>query len=212
MVDSEVTISAEFEPAPEPEPQGQTISGGQDPQNTTYYYSTFFDSHVKYALPAGVEAYVATISGDALTLTKIAVAGQTIPANNAVIFRANAENFTLTPSTADAVTFTATNSLKGTDVADDAIPANCYVLSDEDGVIGFYKYNGNQLNAHKAYIIFNGPSSAPRRMRFIFAEEQNTTALDNAETDNMSVKVIENGQLVIIRNGVRYNTAGQVIE
>ena len=202
-----------FTPAtPEPGPQGQTITGGQDPQNTTYYYCTFFDSQVKYALPAGVEAYVATISGDALTLTKIAVAGQTIPANNAVIFRANAENFTLTPSTADAVTISVTNDLKGTDVAVDAIPANCYVLSDEDDVIGFYEYNGNQLNAHKAYIIFNGSSSAPRRMRFIFAEEQNTTALDNAETDNMSVKVIENGQLVIIRNGVRYNAAGQVIE
>ena len=197
---------------PEPEPQGQTISGGQDPQNATYYYSTFFDSQVSYALPAGVEAYVATISGNELTLTKIAVAGQTIPANNAVIFRANAENFTLTPSTADAVTFTATNSLQGTDVAVDAIPANCYVLSDEDNVIGFYEYTGGLLNAHKAYITYTAPNNAPRRMRFIFAEEQNTTALDNAETDNMSVKVIENGQLVIIRNGVRYNAAGQVIE
>ena len=49
-------------------------------------------------------------------------------------------------------------------------------------------------------------------MRFIFAEEQTATALDNAETDNMSVKVIENGQLVIIRNGVRYNLQGAVIK
>ncbi|MBQ4507609.1 MAG: leucine-rich repeat domain-containing protein [Paludibacteraceae bacterium] len=206
------TIVFTLAPAtPEPEPQGQTISGGQDPQNTTYYYSTFFDSQVKYELPAGVEAYVATISGDALTLTKIAVAGQTIPANNAVIFRATANEFTLTPSTADAVTFSATNSLQGTDIEINNV-SDCYVLSDEDGVIGFYKYTGSLLHAHKAYITYTAPNNAPRRMRFIFAEEQNTTALDNAETDNMSVKVIENGQLVIIRNGVRYNAAGQVIE
>ena len=197
----------------EPEPQNTNVNveGGQDPQNTTYYYSTFFDGQVSYLLPDGVEAYVATISGDALTLTKIAVAGQTIPANNAVIFRANAENFTLTPSTADAVTFSATNSLKGTDIDINAEP-NCYVLSDEDGKIGFYAYTGNQLNAHKAYIIFNGSSSAPRRMRFIFAEEQTATGAESATTNVESRKVIENGQLVIICNGVRYNAAGQVIE
>ena len=197
----------------EPEPQNTNVNveGGQDPEHTTYYYSTFFDSQVKYLLPEGVEAYVAELSDDALTLTKIAVAGQTIPANNAVIFRATTNEFTLTPSTADAVTFSATNSLKGTDIDINAEP-NCYVLSDEDGKIGFYAYTGNQLNAHKAYIIFNGSSSAPRRMRFIFAEEQTATGAESATTNVESRKVIENGQLVIICNGVRYNAAGQVIE
>ena len=94
------------------------------------------------------------------------------------------------------------------------VPANCYVLSDgdEEGVIGFYKYNGNQLNAHKAYIIFSGSNNAPRRMRFIFAEEQTATGAESATTNVESRKVIENGQLVIIHGGVRYNAAGQVIE
>ncbi|GEM_PF-5633156 len=220
MVDSEVTISAEFEPAPEPEPQGQIISGGQDPQNTTYYYSTFFDSQVSYLLPAGVEAYVATISDNALTLTKIAVAGQTIPANNAVIFRANAENFTLTVSDAAPVSFTATNSLRGVDaettVTDIAglTANNCYVLSggsEDESVtgVGFYRIFGSTLLAHKAYVQYSATSGAPKRMRFVFPQEQMPTGIDETNTADKAQKVMENGTLYIIREGVRYNAAGQ---
>ena len=38
------------------------------------------------------------------------------------------------------------------------------------------------------------------------------TAIDNAEAEVKAVKTIENGQLVIIKNGVRYNAAGQAVK
>ena len=38
-----------------------------------------------------------------------------------------------------------------------------------------------------------------------------STALDNVENDAKAVKTIENGQLVIIRNGVKYNAQGAVV-
>ena len=199
---------------PEPEePEGVDITPAVDPQHPTYYYSTFFDSSVKYELPAGVNAYLAKISDDALTLTKIADAGDVLPNNVAVIFRSTVANFTLTPSTGEAVTYNAAdNSLQGTDVSM-ATPANCYVLSDEDNVISFYQYSASNLNAHKAYVIYTGSQSvAPRRMPFIFNEEQTATGMEERESNVENRKVIENGQLVIIRDGVRYNAFGQVVE
>ena len=205
-----VTITATVEAIAAPEPQGVEITGGHDLEHPAYYYSTFYDSSVKYALPAGVEAYIATISGNDLLMNKIAVAGQTIPANNAVILKSTVNPFTLAVSDATPVTFSATNDLRGTDVAI-ATPSNCYVLSGKNGV-GFYLYNGANLNPHKAYVIFSG-SFAPQRMRFIFEEEQNTTAVDNAEAENtQTIKVIENGALYIIKDGVRYNAQGQIVE
>ena len=206
MADAACEIQAQAAP----EPQGVEITGGHDLEHPAYYYSTFYDSSVKYALPAGVEAYIATISGNDLLMNKIAVAGQTIPADNAVILKSTVNPFTLTVSDATPVTFSDANSLQGTDVAI-ATPANCYVLNGKNGV-GFYLYNGAELNPHKAYVIFNG-SFAPQRMRFIFQEEQNTTAVDNAEAENtQTIKVIENGALYIIKDGVRYNAQGQIVE
>lgn len=65
------------------------------------------------------------------------------------------------------------------------------------GRIMKYKYeNGNysiQIKGGKCTIVEN-------------------TAIDNTTIAEKAVKVIENGQLVIIRNGVKYNAVGAVIE
>ena len=194
-------------PAPTPQPEDVNITPNVDPDHAGVYYSTFFDSSVKYELPAGVEAYVADLSGANLLLTKIANAGQTIPANVAVILKSTVTPFTLTVSDADAVTFTATNDLQGSDTQI-ATPANCYVLAGNDGV-GFYHYTASMLNPHKAYVIYSG-SQAPKRMPFVFNQ---ATGVDNVQGDKVqSTKVIENGVLYIIKNGVKYNAQGQVIK
>ena len=57
-------------------------------------------------------------------------------------------------------------------------------------------------------------AGAPRRgapARIIFAEK-NTTAINNVEAVKGARKMIENGQLVIIREGIRYNAAGQIVK
>ena len=197
-------------------PAAEEITAKVDPDNAGVYYATFFDSANKYALPAGVEAYVADLSGSNLVLTKIAAGGQTIPADNAVILKSTMANVTLTPSDAEAVTFTANNSLKGVDdetALDDLslTRATCYVLSgtNEYGV-GFYQINSDNLMAHKAYVPYSSPNPAPRRMPFIFDQ---ATGMDNVQGDNVqSTKVVRDGQLVIIRNGVEYNAAGQIVK
>ena len=199
-----------------------SVTANQDPQHLTDYYSTFYDSQVKYELPTGVEAYVADLSGDELLLTKIAVGGQVLPSDVAVILKAHETgNINLTPSNADAVTFTANNDLRGVDVVtavtsiNGLTRANCYVLSGQDGV-GFYKINSDDLKAHKAYVKYGGSQgNAPKRMRFVFNNEQVATdveAISSQQSAISSQKVLRDGQLIIIRNGVEYNAQGQIVK
>lgn len=192
------------------------ITAKQDPNDAGLYYSTFFDSARKFALPNnGTKAFVAKIEGTDMAMTEIASGAQVIPANTAVILQSPTGSFSLTPSDGSEVTFDpAANQLQGVD--EDAVaPTNCYVLSGKSADntvqgVGFYEYHGT-LAAHKAYLIYSG-SGAPKRMRFIFNNEQQATGIDNAAEALKSEKRIENGQLIIIKNGVRYNAQGQVVK
>ena len=201
------TVSRIFLEKPAPA-EDVNITPNVDPDHAGVYYSTFFDSANKYALPEGVEAYVADLSGANLLLTKIAEEGEVIPANVAVILKSTVTPFTLTVSDADAVTFTATNDLQGSDTQI-ATPVNCYVLSCKNNLVGFYHYTAANLNAHKAYVVYSG-SQAPGRMRFIFDQ---ATGVENIQGDNVqSTKMMENGVLYIIKNGVKYNAQGQIVK
>ena len=192
------------------------ISANVDPDHAGVYYSTHFNETQKYILPAGTEAYVATISGSDMNLTKVVNAGEVLPANTAVILKSTSASVVLTPTDAAAVTISATNDLHGVDFAT-AAPANCYVLSGhstDNSVtgVGFYEFTGT-IPAHKAYLTVSGGAAyAPKKLRFIFNEEQQATGIDNAAEALKSEKRIENGQLIIIKNGVRYNAQGQVVK
>ncbi len=73
--------------------------------------------------------------------------------------------------------------------------------------------NGYAFEAGKKYNVYgvvtiyqNNP-----QVYFITAEELDTTGFDNAASELNAVKVIENGQLFIIKNGVRYDAQGAVV-
>ena len=198
----------------DPTPTTEEVITNPDPEHPSYHYSTFFHGTQNYALTNdGTVAFVADLSGSDLVLTKIAEGTQVIPANTAVIFRksGSADPVVLNPTEENGVSFSANNDLKGVD-AETAAPANCYVLSGTDQYgVGFYQILGNTLKAHKAYVIYTG-NAAPKRMRFVFNQEQVVTGIDNANADIKAEKRIENGQLFIIRNGVKYNVNGQMIK
>ena len=193
----------------------ETILANEDPDVDGEFYSTFFDSFLRYTLPVGVEAYVAELSGDALLLTKIAEEGEVIPENTGVILKSTSSSYTLNSTDAAAVTFTATNNLWGVnDIT--ATPSNCYVLSGHstdysvEG-LGFYHYTGANLKAHKAYArrTSGGGAGMPPKLRFVF---NGTTGIEETNDAVKCVKYIENGMLVIEKNGVRYNVQGQTIK
>lgn len=47
---------------------------------------------------------------------------------------------------------------------------------------------------------------------YFFTTKADPTAIDNANANANAVKRIENGQLIIIKNGIRYNVAGQLVK
>ena len=198
------------------DPTSLVLTANRDPQHPDDYYSTFYHSAIQYALPEGSEAYAATLSGDALNLTRIAEAGDVLPADNAVILKASGSSIILTPSDESPVTFEVINNLRGVDVST-AAPSNCYVLSGHNSDysvqgVGFYLFTGT-IPAHKAYATIDGNAGAPTRLRFVFNNEQTATGIQNASAVlSKPTKVIENGTLYIIRDGIRYNTQGQIVK
>ena len=194
--------------------QSPTIEAQEDPDNTGVFYSTFYNSAIKYQLPAGIEAYVATVDQDGnLNMTKVAENGQILPANVAVILKSNVASFTLIPSDGNPVTITVSNDLQGTDFAMPA-PQNCYVLRENsmDNTvvgIGFYLFDGT-LAAHNAYMIYAGAGSPQHRMRMIFDGEE---GIDKVQSNKVqSTKVLENGMLYIIRGNRKYDATGRLVK
>jgi stringent starvation protein B len=201
-------------------PTGATIVANNDPQNDGTYYSTFYDSANNYILPEGVAAYVADLSGSDLVLTRIAMAGQVIPADNAVILVSSMANYSITKTNAVPVTFTANNDLEGVDEATPLtdIPGltaqNCYVLSGTAQYgVGFYRINVGTLKAHKAFVQYTGnQNNAPKRMRFVFNQEQTATGMEDVQGSVQTTKILRNDQIIIIRNGVEYTINGQKVK
>ena len=75
--------------------------------------------------------------------------------------------------------------------------------------------DNTSLKAFRAYFQrTSAPTSAPLKpgMRARIVEHNEaTTGINNTNVENVTLKFIENDQVVIIRNGVKYNIQGQVI-
>ncbi len=221
VINSNITVTAKWVK------DYEEVAANEDPEHAGVYYSTFYHGTQNYKLTNdGTTAFIADLRGNDLILTEIAKGSQVIPANTAVILRktGSADPIVLNPTEENGVSVNPDeNSLEGVDdvTAVTSIAGltttNCYVLSgtNENGV-GFYRINSENLKAHKAYVKYvstPGQNNAPRRMRFVFEQETVATDITNVQGDNVqSTKVLENGQLIIIKNGVRYNAQGQVVK
>jgi len=73
--------------------------------------------------------------------------------------------------------------------------------------------NGFAFEAGKSYDIYGVVTiyQGNPQVYFITAVEATASAIDNTNVDAQVVKFFENGQLIIIKNGVRYNAQGAVV-
>lgn len=83
----------------------------------------------------------------------------------------------------------------------------------------FWPNTSNPLKPFRAYFYVDVESSTPgnapkyRGMPARIVEGKNVaTGVENAQSANQSTKVIVNGQLIIIKNDVRYNAQGQIVK
>lgn len=155
-----------------------------------------------------VTAYTGTYSSGYLTLAALTGNTTIIPAGEAVVLKSTGGNkaFVLTPTTSSEGT-AGTNTLVGTSKLI-STPANSYVLGrqGEPAVTAFYKFTGDNIPANKAYLVI-GSYPAPS-IRF---EEENATDIHNVEANEKAVKFFENGQLLIMREGVVYDAIGRIV-
>ncbi len=143
-------------------------------------------------------------------------AGATLEAGKPYIFKATATEIAIIgDGTSVATPITGKNGLTGTfvNITAGGILVDNYIIAQNQ----FWTATAeNYLNAYRAYIV---PSSIPttepaeipgrRRIAMGAAGENEATGLDNITTTNAPVKVLVNGQLIIIREGVKYNVQGQ---
>ncbi|MBR5327463.1 MAG: Ig-like domain-containing protein [Paludibacteraceae bacterium] len=141
-------------------------------------------------------------------------AGAQLVAGKPYIFRATASEITVTyTGDAKAAPVAGANGLTGTftDIAtgDAALVGNYIIAQNQIWVAGA----NNSLPANRAYInatlvpTTEQPKLAGRRR--VCMGENAATGLDNITNgENTTIKVIENGQLIIIRNGEKFNAQG----
>ena len=93
--------------------------------------------------------------------------------------------------------------------------ANYLFLGANDNLYYSDNSDGTSMKGFRAYfIVDNASGEAPRQApaRLVIAPKM-PTAVENVQGDNVqSTKVIENGQLYIIKNGVKYNAQGKVVK
>ena len=140
----------------------------------------------------------------------------TLEAGVPYIFRATGTELAVYSDGTNAATPGNKNGLHGTFTDDTEVAVGNYILYNN----AICECNATcWVNANRAYIVWNEiPEGAPQKMpgrKYIgmgVQGENEETAIEDILSAEAPAKVIENGQLIIIRNGVKYNVQGQIVE
>ena len=177
----------------------------------SFGYATFCGAN-NYEI-SGATAYKASLSpeGDVLNLSSIS---GVIPAGVGIILGGTAGATATISYTGEDATSVSGNVLRGTTSSQTTTSLysegqTFYAYDKSDNK--FKIYNGTNFPANKAYfIVESGAGSAPSAIRIEF-EENNATSIDAIEANEKAMKFIENGKLLILKDGVVYDATGRVV-
>lgn len=181
---------------------------------SSYGWATFSSDYALDFSKAteGLEAYMIT-GHEGNVVTKAQVTG-TVPANTGLLLKGAAGNYTVPIVGSSSTDVSANLLVAGTGASVSAEEGKTkYVLGvSASSEAEFQKIVSTPATVAtgKAYLEFNEVISA-RSMRF---EGDEITGIENvvaapAEATLMEGKFIENGKLVIVKNGMKFNAAGQ---
>lgn len=156
-------------------------------------FASFYTPVGISSLPEGVKAYIATISGTRVQFTEIS----DIPANTGVILYMPecTANTTVNLTIGEASSSTEGNILTGVTATTTLGDQNVMTMQNGSNGLGFYKYNGTNLNGFKVYIEITSAMSGVKSFVFDF------------DDDATGINSIDNEQLTI--DNAIYNVAGQ---
>ena len=171
-----------------------------------------------YASASTSGAYFYHVAGQGVENGNVAVYLESVEALEAgvpYIFEATAGTITVTcqGEAVDAPQNDDANGLIGTFDNDTEVAVGNYILKDNKlhQAADICYVNANRAYLDMDAVTGGAPVQMPGR-RYIGMDvhgENGTTALDNIMTTDAPAKVIVNGQLIIIRNGEKYNVQGQ---
>ena len=154
------------------------------------------------ASPSGLTAYTATLSNNTVTLTEV----QNVQAGTGVVLKGDAGNYTIpvAENSSTAKGDMIGNAIAGTELAAET----AYILNiNGAGKAQFFINNAGTIAAGKAYLPVG--TNHAKALSVVFADDMTgITNANAAEEAAQPAKRIVNGQLVIEKNGKRYNAAG----
>ncbi len=172
---------------------------------------------------AGVFYELTDFDGTTLTFTEVTSGGTT--AYKPYLFKATATGAPFSDLTARAITASSEATTSYTTADNNGYTATMTGTLAKQSVNGKYGWNSVggafskatsdevTIDAFRAYITLNGVSLARVAARFV---GDNVTGINEvSETQNVlnpDRKYIENNNIVIVKNGVKYNAAGQLLK
>ena len=143
----------------------------------------------------------------------------TLAAGVPYIFEKSASQIKVVYTGEKETTAGSANGLVGTFADNTTVPNDAYILYGGAFCPNNDPTKPNKINAYRAYLNLSAvdggkPNQMPGR-RYIGMSvqgENGATGVEDIFSTDAPVKVIENGQLIIIRDGVKYNVQGQVIK
>ncbi len=163
---------------------------------------------------AGAEFYEVSslVVGQGLWLDQLA-AGDALEAGKPYIFKATANKIVVAyEGSAASSPAAGANGLTGTftEIEANGVLVGNYIIAENKVWVA---NNQNTLPANRAYIANTVPTTEqpqlPGRRRVCMGENAATGLDQIVAPEGKAIKVIENGQLIIIRDGVKYNVQGQ---
>lgn len=171
-------------------------------------YATYSNQYDVAIATSGVTAYKAAVGDETITLTPL---NGYIPAGTGVLlYGATADKLVefVEPAAGATAANVTGNALKATTKSDGTLvtkEANSWALGDGNK---FLTFTGSAYIHNRAYLVHTNQQQAKP-----IVIEGETTGINNAiNATARTGKMLENGRIVILKNGIKYNTAGQVIK
>ena len=187
------------------------------------YYATY-SSDYAFFVPSDLTVSEISVAGGNLSVSDYAT-GAVVPAGTGVLVSSTSSGeHAITLTTGGTSVLGSDNMLKSS--GDAGITAASMTVADtkfyrltmhNGSQIGFYwgAENGAafDLGANKAYLAVPDEQAGLAPMRFwLDEEEDNATDIETIEANGKAVKFIENGRLVIKRDGIRYDALGRIVK
>ena len=178
---------------------------------------TTFSAPVPMTIPSDCNAYIAENQGDGV-INMAKVTGDVAANTGLIISTRKYDDNELTFNIAASGTEYSGNLLHENVAASNVDKTNNYFFGKTGNDYVFTKISGEgtrTLAGHKAYLDGTKLSGTTARLAISWDNVDDPTGLNEINTENIGLKdgkYYQNGNVFIVRNGIKYNVAGQIMK